>query len=95
LGLLEYQVEFDMGWPGMLPLHGFALRNIPYAQMGREVQRLMAQTRELMILEDYEAYLRSLIVSFPLILLKLFSLLTSLTLDWPAKEQESNKIKFK
>jgi hypothetical protein len=55
----------------------------------------MAQTQELMILEDYEAYLRSLIVSFPLILLKLFSLSTSLTLDWPAKEQESNKIKFK
>ena len=84
-----------MGWTGTLPLHEFALRNIPFAHMGREARRLTAQTQELMILEDYEAYLRSLIVSFPLILLKLFSLLTSLTLDWPAKEQESNKIKFK
>ncbi|KAJ6370265.1 hypothetical protein OIU76_028522 [Salix suchowensis] len=74
LGLMESHVEFDMGWIGMLPLHELPLRNIPYAQTGWEVQRLMAQTLELMILVDYKAYLRSLIVSYPLILLKLFSL---------------------
>ena len=34
LGLMESQVEFDMGWTGMLPLHEIALRNIPYAKWG-------------------------------------------------------------
>ena len=39
------------------------------------------------LLEDFNSF-------YPLILLKLFSLLISLTLDWPGNEQESNKIRL-